>query len=753
MAGPPPPAPPPPRAPRPGTAPDATSAAPPRPARPHRRSGAGARRRDGQQCGPRQRFGLGGRPLAAAPALPLPPLAARPRRESAAPAGHGAAAAPHKMAALPWRAGTGGAHGRAASGAVEGEIIDLTCEDANSDPTASSSLAIIDLTEDMCSLLQSTLGAAQNSRNAAPAAHKSHPQLCPSAEKETQAVPEPSPAPASHNTSEKLSSTMVKAETMENCNCLSPVSRHHSWSPEQDYSTTAFNSSLDSESDSDCQSPSPPSLDSNSSMGADGPEEDPPQPCLERNLPPRLSPAPTIPITSGKPQRSLPEASDFPAHQPIQQATPARTDADSKALLDKLHNFSRSGVQHLFLQGTAPNRDTQKKPELIPRGKLSMVHTTMEENILEGTLCFLNEFVSCQHRPPKDIICHLIKQMLLDTHEGEILNDIYTLLMKIQMLHPANITTLGWDWTLVKFIMEQQEKPPGWLLFLQYVVQTLEDDFQNNLKSYQLQKSIAKKVLSCDLCFNNVKEVVNWLVAAVTGIGFSQPREQLQEARAEHGSSSPRLASPQTEQAQTAFSAQKTMLLLQRMLAMAVEVDRSPTCSSRKIADDIFPFILNIPLRSQREALLNTMESQLLRCRLLELLFQHSCDVPTTSSMSLDKILYFLSHSSVLPQFQDETATWQRWDEMLQYLSLLLLSYHSVKLEHLWTSVSDRMKLIAQKAKARLQDSDDISQLDIQLKMNDFISRMQKTLGEPFPPQIQEKLFMLQELFFIVTAA
>ncbi|XP_053812231.1 SUMO-interacting motif-containing protein 1 isoform X2 [Vidua chalybeata] len=641
------------------------------------------------------------------------------------------------------------------------EIIDLTCEDANTDPTPSSSLAIIDLTEDMCSLLHSTLGAAQNSRNAAPAAHTSHPQLCPAAEKEIQAVPEPSPAPASHNTSVKLSSTVVTAETMENCSCLSPVSRRHSWSSEQDYSTTAFNSSLDSQSDSDCPSPSPPSLDSNSSMGADGPEEDPPQPCQERNLPPRLSPAPTIPITPGKAQRSLPEASDFPPHQPIQQATPARTDADSKALLDKLHNFSRSGVQHLFLQGIAPNRETEKKPGLIPSGKLSLVHTTMEENSLEGTLYFLNEFVSCQHCPPKEIICHLIKQMLLDTHEGEILNDIYTLLMKIQMLHPANITTVGWEWTLVKFIMEHQEKPPGWLLFLQYVVQTLEDDFQHHLKSHQLQKSIAKKILSCDLCFSNVKEVVEWLVAAVTGVGFSQPREQLQEARAEHSSSSPRLASTQTaqtDQAQTAFFAQKTMLLLQRMLSMAVEVDKSPTCSSRKIADDIFPFILNIPLRSQREALLNTMESQLLRCRLLELLFQHSCDVPTTSSMSLEKVLYFLSHSSVLPQFQDETATWQRWDEMLQYLSLLLLSYHGVKLvfplaEHLRTSASDRMKLIAQKAKPRLQDSDDISQLDVQLKMNDFISRMQKMLGEPFPPQIQEKLFMLQELFLIVTAA
>lgn len=62
-----------------------------------------------------------------------------------------------------------------------------------------------------------------------------------------------------------------------------------------------------------------------------------------------------------------------------------------------------------------------------------MVHTTMEENIPEGTLYFLNEFVSCQHHPPIEIICYLIKQMLLDTHEGEILNDTYTLLMKIQV--------------------------------------------------------------------------------------------------------------------------------------------------------------------------------------------------------------------------------------------------------------------------------------------------------------------------------
>ncbi|NXF36005.1 SIMC1 protein, partial [Nyctibius bracteatus] len=188
---------------------------------------------------------------------------------------------------------------------------------------------------------------------------------------------------------------------------------------------------------------------------------------------------------------------------------------------------------------------------------------------------------------------------------------------------------------------------------------------------------------------------------------------------------------------------------LQRMLSIAVEVDKSPNCSSCKIADMIFPFILNIPRRSQRETFLNTMESQLLRCKLLELLFQHSCDVPTTLPMSLAKILYFLTHSSVLLQYQDETATWQRWDEMLQYLSLLLLSYQNVTLafplaEHLRSSLNDRMDLIIQKTKPRLQDGDDISHLDVQLKIEDFTSRMQQVLGQPFPLEITEKLCMLR---------
>ncbi|XP_063205504.1 SUMO-interacting motif-containing protein 1 isoform X1 [Chroicocephalus ridibundus] len=647
------------------------------------------------------------------------------------------------------------------------EIIDLTCEDTSTDPSPWSSLTIIDLTEDTCS--PPTTGWADQGPGqapAAPAAHTSHPQLCSTTKQEIEATSGPSPAAPSHDAPTEPSATTDMAESAENWRCFSPISSCHSCScsPEQNCSTTTFNSDLGSlasmQLGSDLLSPSPSSRDSSRSWRSCSPEEEPPHLGQQRELPPRLSPAPAIPPTPVKAQEPLLEPGDL-QHGAIQQVIPARSKADSKAWLNKLQYFRRSGVQHLFLQGIAPNRETQqRKPDLIPSGKLSMVRTTMEENFLEGTLHFLGEFVSCQHRPPKEIISHLIRQILLNPHQGEILKDTYMLLMKIQMLHPANVATVGWDWTLLKYIMEDQEKPPGWLLFLQYVVQTLEDDFQENLRLRLLQKSIAKKVLSCDTCFNNVKEVVEWLITAVTGVGFSQPQEQPQEitsssteARAEHSSSAPCLASTdQAEVAPPAFFAQRVMLLLQRMLSIAVEVDRSPNCSSCKIADVIFPFILSIPLRSQREAFLNTMESHLLRCKLLELLFQHSCDVPTTLPLSLAKILYFLSHSSVLLQYQDETATWQRWDEMLQYLSLLLMSYQNVILGHLRSSLNDRMDLIIQKAKPKLQDSDDISHLDVQLKIEDFISRMQEALGQPFPWQIMEKLCMLRELFLIVTA-
>ncbi|XP_025903301.1 SUMO-interacting motif-containing protein 1 [Nothoprocta perdicaria] len=644
------------------------------------------------------------------------------------------------------------------------EIIDLTCEEASTEPAARGSLAVIDLTEEDSCSLPDAAGCAHWDPRQAPAfqtAFPPSPGFLTGQQREVSAEPGPAgPCPAGPLSTLDAAGSTGSGGGSPTCSCEGSSCSHG-----QNCSTTTFNSDLGSlasmQLDSDQLSLSPPSLDSSWRASSSPVEEETLSICQERELPPNLSPAPaSIPTSPVRAEMPVLEASDVLSQAAAQQKAPARTRPDSKAWLNKLQYFRRTGVHHLFFQDLTPNRETQQKPEPIPSSKMSMVHTTIEENFLEGTLHFLSEFVSCKHCPSKDIVSYLVRGILLNSHRGEILKDTYMLLMKIQMLHPASTGTVGWDWTLLKYTMEDEEKPPGRLLFLEYVVQTLEDDLQQNLRLHLLQKSIAKKVLSCDMCFSNVKDVVEWLVAAVTGVGFCQPQEQPRgttnssaEGKAECSLSAawPDCAE-EAEVAPPAFFSQKVMLLLQRMLSIAVEVDRSPNCSSCKIADVIFPYILNIPLRSQREAFLNTMDSQLLRCKVLELMFQHSCEVPTNMPLSLAKILYFLSHS-VLLQYQEEGAVCERWDEMLQYLTLLLLSYQNVVLGHLRSALSERMDLIIKKAKPKLQDDDHITQLDIHLNMENFLSRLQQVLGEePFPLQIKEKVQMLQELLLIVTA-
>uniref|UniRef100_A0A8D0GL90 SUMO interacting motifs containing 1 n=1 Tax=Sphenodon punctatus TaxID=8508 RepID=A0A8D0GL90_SPHPU len=291
--------------------------------------------------------------------------------------------------------------------------------------------------------------------------------------------------------------------------------------------------------------------------------------------------------------------------------------------------------------------------------------------------------------------------------------------------------------TLNPLCLLQEKKFPGRILFLEYVIQTLEDDFQLKLQTRFLHRSIARMMLSCDKCFSNVKEVIRWLVAAVTGVGFPHPRQHLQKAK--------HPTSEISRDENSTFS-----LGLDRMLSIAVEVDRSPICNSNKIADVMFSSILNISKRCQREAILHSMECQLLRCKVLELIFHHSCEVPSSLPLSLTKILYFLNHFSLQLKYQDNEVTWQRWDEMLYNLNLLLLSYHNVVVGHLRNSLSDRMDLIIDNAKPKLQ-SYDITPLNTELKVEDFSSRLLQILGEPLPPPIEEKIDLLKMLLVTAT--
>ncbi|XP_045432813.1 SUMO-interacting motif-containing protein 1 isoform X2 [Pipistrellus kuhlii] len=401
--------------------------------------------------------------------------------------------------------------------------------------------------------------------------------------------------------------------------------------------------------------------------------------------------------------------------------------------------------------GALPRRTVNRgqKLEPIPHRRLRMVTNTIEENFPLGTVQFLMDFVSPQHYPPREIVAHIIQKILLSGSETvDVLKEAYMLLMKIQQLHPANAKTVEWDWKLLTYVMEEEgQHLPGRVLFLRYVVQTLEDDFQHTLRKQRqhLQQSIASMVLSCDKQPHNVRDVIKWLVKAVTEGALPQPPNG---SLTGSGTGTTKAGSSHTPPppALTKNATQVIVCQLQRMLSIAVEVDRTPTCSSNKIAEMMFGFVLDIPERSQREMFFTTMESHLLRCKVLEIIFLHSCETPTRLPLSLAQALYFLNHSTSLLKCQSDKAQWQTWDELVEHLQFLLSSYQHVLREHLRSSVIDRKDLIIKRIKPKPQQGDDITVVDVEKQIEAFRSRLVQMLGEPLAPQLRDKVHLLKLL-------
>uniref|UniRef100_M3YMD2 SUMO interacting motifs containing 1 n=1 Tax=Mustela putorius furo TaxID=9669 RepID=M3YMD2_MUSPF len=468
-----------------------------------------------------------------------------------------------------------------------------------------------------------------------------------------------------------------------------------------------------------------------------------------------LQKVPWLPITEtpARKERSLSEPANAGSAQ-VQAQTP-QGGLYNRPCLHRLKYFLRPPVHHLFFQTLIPDKDAREskgqKLEPIPHRRLRMVTNTIEENFPLGTVQFLMDFVSPQHYPPREIVAHIIQKILLSGSETvDVLKEAYMLLMKIQQLHPANAKTVEWDWKLLTYVMEEEgQNLPGRVLFLRYVVQTLEDDFQQILRRQRqhLQQSIASTVLSCDKQPHNVRDVIKWLVKVVTEDGLTQPTNGNQTSSGtgvlKDSSSHP---SPQPNL--TKNTNQLIVCQLQRMLSIAVEVDRTPTCSSNKIAEMMFGFVLDIPERSQREMFFTTMESHLLRCKVLEIIFLHSCETPTRLPLSLAQALYFLNNSTSLLKCQSDKTQWQTWDELVEHLQFLLSSYQHVLREHLRSSVIDRKDLIIKRIKPKPQQGDDITAVDVERQIEAFRGRLTQMLGEPLAPQLQDKVHLLKLLLF-----
>uniref|UniRef100_A0A2K6QCV3 SUMO interacting motifs containing 1 n=1 Tax=Rhinopithecus roxellana TaxID=61622 RepID=A0A2K6QCV3_RHIRO len=418
----------------------------------------------------------------------------------------------------------------------------------------------------------------------------------------------------------------------------------------------------------------------------------------------------------------------------------------NRPCLHRLKYFLRPPVHHLFFQTLIPDKDTREVRIGCPFPRLRRSSVTGQIN----EISFINgiSYLSSTCEDPFSVEAQIWVQILVP-HLKTV--TFFFILFSFEMkLHPANAKTVEWDWKLLTYVMEEEGQTlPGRVLFLRYVVQTLEDDFQQTLRRQRqhLQQSIANMVLSCDKQPHNVRDVIKWLVKAVTEDGLTQPPNGNQtssgtgilKAGSSHPSSQPNL---------TKNTNQLIVCQLQRMLSIAVEVDRTPTCSSNKIAEMMFGFVLDIPERSQREMFFTTMESHLLRCKVLEIIFLHSCETPTRLPLSLAQALYFLNNSTSLLKCQSDKSQWQTWDELVEHLQFLLSSYQHVLREHLRSSVIDRKDLIIKRIKPKPQQGDDITVVDVEKQIEAFRHRLIQMLGEPLVPQLQDKVHLLKLLLF-----
>ncbi|XP_058652977.1 SUMO-interacting motif-containing protein 1 isoform X2 [Onychostoma macrolepis] len=383
------------------------------------------------------------------------------------------------------------------------------------------------------------------------------------------------------------------------------------------------------------------------------------------------------------------------------------------------------------LSGTVPHMDDDEEDEHygpaepLCRQSLSLVYSTIEENYPEGTLQLLFDFIQPRYYPPVDIMTHLLRKILLNPQSPDVfVVEAYNLLMKTQRYHPVDASTVPWDWELMKSVME--EKDDTWrlrtevqYLLLQYVLQVLEDDFHFKLRSQCLHHSVAKKMLSCgNETVGQVKDIIRWLTnAAKESVNHSKDVEY-----------------PKKED-----NYLKIVLSLQRMLTLALEVDKNPTYNLEKISEELFNCI--DPMHSCRKIrllLLRTLDSKLLRCELLKRLLDKTCSQP----MSLNLLLHYLKSSTLAPDPSDGAEKWRKWDELLQLLWMLMLSYEEVVTGHLRRPITKRF--VKRNAPIWTQE-DQVKCSAVQEATGAFLSRAVDDIGHALPVEMQDLLSQLQE--------
>nr|XP_057919951.1 SUMO-interacting motif-containing protein 1 isoform X5 [Doryrhamphus excisus]XP_057919952.1 SUMO-interacting motif-containing protein 1 isoform X5 [Doryrhamphus excisus] len=365
---------------------------------------------------------------------------------------------------------------------------------------------------------------------------------------------------------------------------------------------------------------------------------------------------------------------------------------------------------------------------------LRLIYTTMQVNIKEGTLQLLADLLHPGYCPPKEVMSHLLSDILLDplcSHHHCV--KAWDLLMRAQRHHSVDKNTVPWSWELVTSVMSNQDeqnrpRPEVVRMFLEYILQTLEDDFSYRKSTSDLHHSIAKATLSCNRHFPHVRDVIQWMFSSIVkSTGNGESSEAAQE-REEHI---------------------RIVSSLQRMLSLALEVDGSPAPGAPRLSQELFFMLVSTePRRAHRLLLLDSMQNNLLRCKMLEHLLEYACPMKTpVSPMSLSRLLHFLENCTLAADPTDGSERWKKWEELVHHLWMLLVSYNTAMKGYRSSSVSQQTDgsgtLVS-------KPEDILTKADVCRAVEAFLYRSKADIGETLPLHVEESLTYLQDVLLEV---
>ncbi|KAM8848140.1 SUMO-interacting motif-containing protein 1 [Synchiropus picturatus] len=374
-----------------------------------------------------------------------------------------------------------------------------------------------------------------------------------------------------------------------------------------------------------------------------------------------------------------------------------------------------------------PVKDKKPKPsQLLSRQMLSLIKCTIDENYTEGTLQLVSDFFKSGCHPPKNLTIHLLDILLNPKSVPYHCVCSFNQLMKIQRHHMADRDTVPWSWDLLDSVMNNED-PAKMLrsevvrMFLDYVLQTLTDNYMEKRTDSDLCNSIAKATLSCERHFGHVRDVIKWIFAAIVKSPESEDK---------------------IEAAKESDEKMRIVSSLQGMLALALDVDQCPALISSKLCQELFNTLITcMPRRAHRMMFLESLQSQPLRCKLLEQLLEYSCPVKVCLPMSLSLLLHFLQNCTPIPDLKGGAEKWRDWEELLQLLWMLLLSYNKTMKGYLSTSASECSNLSSNMI---FKKEDRLTKASVCEGVDTFRSRSRHDLDNA-PFHVEESLSYLME--------